>query len=257
MFSASFWFFSIFLSAWFLIPSPHLKWSPSQTGLIVFLSTFPVSLVSVSPSSLSAFASSPYNLVVNVARSHLTPVQAVSTFGLFILITTVDFRHTHMHAHTHTCTHAHTCTHTHTLLISPNITVASQQVFPVYWPWLPDESRVFGTWGCPQFVVWGLWPGPGSTPLSPPCGLCSPQLDLREGVCRFCVNFVSLKGMRGLPGGSVIKSSPCNAEGVGSTPGQGAQSHMPRSQETKNRSNKGFKKIKSQRCLYQRPTLLA
>ena len=145
-----------------------------------------------------------------------------------------------------------THTHAHTPHLLSNITVASQQFFPVYWPWLPDESRVFGTWGCPQFVVWGLWPGPGSTHLSPPCGLCSPQLDLREGVCRFCVNFVSLKGIQGLPGGSVIKTSPCNAEGVGSMPGQGAQIHMPRSQESKNRSNKGFKKIKSQRCLYQR-----
>ena len=58
------------------------------------------------------------------------------------------------------------------------------------------------------------------------------------------MNFVSLKGIRGLPGGSVMKTSPSNAEVVGSMAGQGAQIHTPRSQETKNRSNKGLKKKK-------------
>ena len=38
---------------------------------------------------------------------------------------------------------------------------------------------------------------------------------------------------RDFPGGPVVKTLPCNAEGAGSIPGQELRSHMPGGQKTK------------------------
>ena len=142
--------------------------SPNSTRRVSLHLASP--LASVSRSSHWAFASSPYDPAVNVARSHSTAPRAVSTFELCILITTVDFRHTHAHTCSHMHTHTHTHMHTHNPYLLSNITVASQQVSPVY----PDCGSLMNPASLALGGVHSLWSGV--------CGLGG----CLQVLCEFC-----------------------------------------------------------------------